>query len=116
MLPADANNNFVQVLQPVPGTLQRLAPTTGNASLSVAFSARAVVVGLRVRSVSGIGHVQFGDATAVATVADMSLTVDDGWMYLSPIGKTAGGVGFKAGYVSIFAETATVNVDIVEFH
>ncbi len=117
MLPADANGNFLQVAQPVPGTLQRLAPTSGSASLSAAFSPRAVGIGVRVRSVgTGIGHVQFVDDATAATVADLGLTNDDGWMYFSLLGVKADGTKFKATKISVFAETATVNVDIVEIH
>ena len=116
MLAKDANGNFAQVLQPVPGTLQRLAPTSGNAAPSTAFSARAVAVGVRVRSTSGIGHVQLGVSGVAATITDLPLTIDDGWMIFSLHGQDANGVSFRADRLSIFAETATVNVDIVELH
>lgn len=116
MLASDANGNFAQVLQPVPGTLQRLAPTSGNAVKSTVFSARAVAVAVRVRSTSGIGHVRLGDTNVAATIADLTLTNDDGWMPFSLQGRDADGVSFRAGFLSLFAEDATVNADIVELH
>lgn len=116
MLPADANNNLLQVAQPVPGTLQRLSPASGSASLSAAFSSRAVAIGVRVRSVSGIGHFRLVDDDTAATIADFTLTYDDSWMHLSLFGVKTDGTKFKATKVSVYAESATVNVDIVEIH
>lgn len=115
MLPRDDNNNVIQVLHPVDGTLQRVAPTAGNAlPIDAPFAAGTKVVGVRIRSVSGIGHVRFGVANVVAEITDFPLTYDDGWQYFSLAAKTAGNDAKPVTHVSIFSETATVNADIVE--
>ncbi len=113
-LPRDANNNVVQALQPIDGSLQRVSPTVGSASLvPLGNPTRACVVGVRVRSPGGIGHVRLGDAAVVAAVTDFPLTSDDGWMFISLAGKT-GPDKKKITHLSLFAETLTVQADIVE--
>ena len=116
MLPKDANGNYLQIAQHVPGTLQRLAPLAAAVLKLAKLSARAVGVGVRVRSVAGIAHIRLGDTNVVADITDATLTNDDGWQYLSLFGQDIGGVSFRAEFVSVYAESATVNIDIVEIH
>lgn len=115
MLATDANGNPIQVLHPIDGSLQRLAPTAGAAArVTNAFAARAKVVGIRIRSATGIGHVRFGDVTVAGVVADLPLTIDDGWMFFSIVGKAANGSKKSVTHVSVYAETANVSADVVE--
>lgn len=114
MLARDANDNVIQAAHPVDATLQRLAPTAGNAlRVGTPFGAGTKVVGVRIRSTSGVGHVRFGDGTVAALVTDFPLNIDDGWMFFSLHGKT-GSDKKTVTHVSVFAETANVNADIVE--
>lgn len=113
-LARDANGNVAQALQPIDGSLQRVSPTAGNASrVTLGNPARACVVGVRVRSPGGIGHVRLGDAAVAAAVTDFPLTSDDGWMFISLSGKT-GADKKKVTHLSLYAETLTVQADIVE--
>lgn len=114
-LARDANNNVVQALQPIDGTLQRLTPAAGTASPAAVLQApgRACVVAVRVRTVTGIAHFRVGAANVAAAVNDFPITSDDGWMLFSLTGKT-GADKKVATHVSIFAEAANLSVDIVE--
>lgn len=117
MLARDDTDSPAQVLHPNNGSLQRLAPTAGNAvRVGTAFAARTKVVGVRVRSFTGVGHVRFGDGAVAAEVTDFPLTFEDGWMFFSLAGKATDGSLKTVTHVSVFAETATVNADIVEMH
>lgn len=113
-LARDDNGNAIQVLAPIDGTLQRVAPVAGNAATiaNPLTAGRAKVVGVRIRA-GGIGHIRFGSSSVAALVADFPLTVDDGWMFFSLAGKS-GPDKKPVTHVSVYAESANVSADIVE--
>lgn len=115
MLARDDSNSVIQVLHPVDGSLQRLTPVIGNAmTIGTPFGPGSKVVGVRIRSATGIGHVRFGASNVAALASDFPLTIDDGWMFFSLAAKTAGNDRKPVTHVSVFAEAANVNADIVE--
>lgn len=113
-LPRDVNDNVVQVLQPIDGTLQRVSPLSGaRERVALQSAGRACVVGVRVRSGGAIAHLRLGEGTVDAALNDFPLTTEDGWFFVSLTGK-AGADRKKITHLSILAESAQAYVDIVE--
>lgn len=113
-LPRDVNDNVVQVLQPIDGSLQRVSPAAGARDrVALQFVGRTCVVGVRVRSLGAVAHPRLGEAAVDAALNDLPLTMEDGWFFISLAGKT-GADRKKITHLSILAETNQAFVDIVE--
>lgn len=111
----DSNGKTIQALCPIAGTLQRLTPVVGAAARTTTpFKARSCLVGVCVR-VGGIAHSRLGDAAVAADATDLPLTVDNGWFFMSRAGKDDDGNLKTMTHLSVFAETANVQIDVVEF-
>lgn len=113
-LPSDANGNVVQAVQPIDGSLQRVSPAAGSRErVPLQFVGRACLVGVRVRSLGAVAHPRLGEAAVDAQLTDFTLTMEDGWFFISLAGKT--GANRKTiTHLSILAESNQAFVDIVE--
>ena len=118
MLAKDSTGRSVQVLHPLDGGCQTIAPNATAAGRNgTAFKSFTVAIGVRVRSTEKV-RVKLGDNTVTAGANDLALTVDDGWFYLSLDGKDATGTDkAKATYLSVLAgATLAASVDVQEFN
>lgn len=118
MLAKDSTGRSVQVLHPLDGGCQTIAPTAGNVDKNAtAFKATTVAIGVRVRSAEKV-RVKLGDNTVVAGASDYAISFDDGWVYLSLEGKDPTGADkAKATYLSVKAGTGlAASVDVQEFN
>lgn len=118
MLAKDITGRSVQVLHPLDGGCQTIAPTATNSDRNAtAFKAETVAVGVRVRSGEKV-RVKLGDVTVTPGASDYALTSDDGWIYLSLEGLDAAGVAKpKATHLGVLAgATLTASVDVQEFN
>lgn len=117
MLAKDSTGRSVQILHPMDGGCQTIAPTAATASRNAtAFKSFTVAIGVRVRSTEKV-RVKLGDATVVAGANDLALSIDDGWFYLSLDGKDATGTDKpKATYLSVLAGAIAASVDVQEFN
>ena len=118
MLAKDSTGRSVQVLHPLDGGCQTIAPAAGTAARNAtAFAAFTVSIGVRVRSAEKV-RVKLGDSGVVAGATDLRLSFDDGWIYLSLEGKNAAGADkAKATHLSVLAGAGlTADVDVQEFN
>lgn len=117
MLAKDSTGRSVQVLHPLDGGCQTIAPAAGAvAQNATAFKAFTVAIGVRVRSVDKV-RVRLGATGVTPGANDLALSIDDGWFYLSLEGKDAtGGDKAKATYLGVLAGTIAASVDIIELN
>lgn len=118
MLAKDSTGRSVQVLHPLDGGCQTIAPVAGAKDRNAtAFKAFTVSIGVRVRSAEKV-RVKLGDGTVEAGASDLRLSFDDGWIYLSLDGKKADGTDKpKATYLSVLAGAGLIaEVDVQEFN
>ena len=118
MLAKDSTGRSVQVLHPLDGGCQTIAPAANAVGQNAtAFKAQTVTVGVRVRSVEKV-RVKLGATGVTPGANDLALTFDDGWVYLSLEGKDATGADkAKATYLGVLAgPNGAANVDVMEFN
>lgn len=118
MLAKDSTGRSVQVLHPLDGGCQTIAPAAGTTGHNAtAFKAFTVAIGVRVRSAEKV-RVKLGSDTTEAGTTDLRLSFDDGWIYLSLEGKSAAGTDkAKATHLSVLAGIGmAADVDVQEFN
>lgn len=118
MLAKDSTGRSVQVLHPLDGGCQTIAPAaTAVGQNTTAFKAFTVAIGIRVRSTEKV-RVKLGQNGVTPGANDLALSADDGWFYLSLEGKDMTGADkAKAQYLGVLAgPTLAASVDVVELN